>query len=222
VVGSTCETTGCVLQCHTGRGDCDSDISNGCEADLGDVASCGRCGNDCTQLPNVNSAACIEGACSGLTCKPGFADCNGDPQDGCERSLSTLSDCGGCDKPCSVAHAQAECVDQQCRTGTCDEGFGDCDANTGNGCETLLNEPTHCGTCTSVCSSGMSCSNGTCSCETDAQCQSGQHCCDGQCVSTGGSCFPFPCIPTTQLPANALNCGACGSVCLGWCCGPLL
>lgn len=223
VSGSTCEVSGCVVQCQNGRGNCDNDASNGCETELNAATSCGSCGTDCTKLANVGSSKCAENACSQIECKAGFADCNGIAADGCERALDTASDCGACDKPCARAHAQADCSDQTCKTGKCDDGFADCDADPSNGCETSLNDDAHCGGCNTVCASGMSCVNGACGCSDDTQCATGTSCCEGRCVSIAGTCYPWPCIPGTALPAaNALNCGSCGNLCLGWCCGSLL
>jgi len=222
VVGSTCEASGCVVQCQQGRGNCDGDNANGCEASLTAADSCGSCGLDCTALPNTITAECRDGGCRGIECTPGFADCNGIAADGCERALNTLSDCGACDKPCAMAHAAGDCSDQTCRTGMCDEGFADCDTDPQNGCETALNDAAHCGTCNNACAGETSCVNGACGCNNDEQCGPGQGCCDGRCVGNAGSCFPWPCIPGTDLNKNALHCGGCGNLCLGWCCGGLL
>lgn len=223
VSNSTCGADGCMLQCHSGRGDCDNDSSNGCETALDAATSCGSCDSDCTKLANVSSAACSENVCGQVKCADGYADCNGTAADGCERALDTASDCGACDKPCAIAHAQADCSDRTCKLGKCDDGFADCDGQTENGCEASLNDAAHCGACDTLCASGASCVNGACGCADDSQCATGTTCCEGRCVSTAGTCFPWPCIPGTTLPAaNALNCGGCGSICLGWCCGSLL
>ena len=56
-----------------------------------------------------------------VNCPPGFAECNGDPSDGCETSLSSLDSCGACGVVCAFAHASASCA-----TGTC--AFVACDA----------------------------------------------------------------------------------------------
>jgi hypothetical protein len=222
VSGSTCNATGCVVQCQQGRGNCDGNSANGCEASLSAASSCGSCGTDCTQLAHVITAECRNGGCRGLECEPGYDDCNGLAADGCERALNTLSDCGACDKPCAMAHAEGDCSTHTCRTGACDDGFADCDGDAENGCESALNDVAHCGSCDNVCASETACVNGTCGCSSDAQCGSGQSCCDGRCVGTGGTCYPWPCIPGTDLTRNTLNCGGCGSLCLGWCCGDFL
>lgn len=46
---AVCEDGSCrVSMCPTGMGDCDADISNGCEVDLGvDIDHCGLCGRSC-------------------------------------------------------------------------------------------------------------------------------------------------------------------------------
>ena len=222
VAATSCGKAGCEVQCQDLRADCDGQLQNGCEADLTGAASCGSCGRNCTTLRNVTSARCSEGACRELTCAAGTADCNGDPADGCERSLRTQTDCGACDQPCAPAHAQADCSTGQCRAGKCDSGFGDCDGDVKNGCETLLNSTSHCGACGKACAAGATCNNGVCGCTTDQDCGMGQSCCDGKCAGTLGTCFVWPCIPGTDLSENRPNCGGCGALCLAWCCGNLL
>ena len=222
VAASSCSAEGCGVQCANQRADCDRQLQNGCEADLSAAQSCGGCGRDCTALSNVTSARCQEGSCRELVCEAGSGDCNDEAADGCERSLRTASDCGACDAPCAPAHAQADCSTGKCRASKCDSGYGDCDGDAKNGCETLLSSSQHCGACGKSCAGGARCTNGTCGCIADEDCGSGQACCEGKCVSTAGTCFPWPCIPGTDLSANRANCGGCGALCLTWCCGALL
>jgi hypothetical protein len=222
VAASSCENGSCELQCQDRRANCDGQLQNGCEADLTSVSSCGRCGRDCTALTNVTSARCSDGSCRDLSCAMGTADCNGDAADGCERSLRTGSDCGACDSPCAPAHAQADCSSGQCRAGKCETGYGDCDGDARNGCETSLGNSANCGACGRTCAAGVQCQNGSCGCSQDSDCSAGQSCCDGKCLGTNGTCFVWPCIPGTDLSANKPNCGGCGNVCLTWCCGSLL
>lgn len=52
---------------------------------------CGSCGNRCPA-----GTVCGNGAC----CRPGFADCNRNPADGCETDVNTAENCGQCGNPC--------------------------------------------------------------------------------------------------------------------------
>jgi hypothetical protein len=218
VISSSCGAMGCNLLCQAGHADCDGRADNGCEADLSDAHSCGACGKNCSGVGHVKAAECNAGVCQNIQCDPGYADCNGDPSDGCERALNTLTDCGRCNQACGPAHATGTCSTGQCLVAKCDGGFGDCDASAQNGCETALSTADHCGACGTVCQAGTACQNGSCGCTTATDCPSGQSCCSGRCTGTAGACFPWPCVPGTDLTANRLNCSACGQVCVLWCC----
>ncbi|HEY3822725.1 MAG TPA: hypothetical protein VGL81_36425 [Polyangiaceae bacterium] len=51
------------LVCPAGRGDCDADPANGCEADLGaDADNCRACGHACPG-GSAGGAMCIDGRC---------------------------------------------------------------------------------------------------------------------------------------------------------------
>lgn len=78
----TCDGTRCGTRCRPGFADCDGNLSNGCEADLSTPTSCGRCGTLCPARPNA-AAACRSNLCA-ITCVSGYADCNGNTDDGCE------------------------------------------------------------------------------------------------------------------------------------------
>jgi hypothetical protein len=106
-------------------------------------------------------------------------------------------------------HAVGTCIQDSCSL-TCESGWGNCDLGVQNGCETNLNnDPNHCGTCTTVCSSGI-CSNATCASatcfnlvldgtETDVDC--------------GGSCPPCQngklCTANTDCVSNVCSLGIC-------------
>ena len=62
--------------CHAGT----------CRDTQTDLSHCGACGNACPARANATST-CAAGAC-GFTCNAGFADCNMDPDDGCETSTA--------------------------------------------------------------------------------------------------------------------------------------
>lgn len=97
-----------------------------------DPSNCGTCGLACT---NANgTTACTAGACS-PTCSEGFANCDGNVNDGCERSIRTNTDCAACGVGCSRTNASATCNTGTCRIATCTSGFADCDGVDSNGCE---------------------------------------------------------------------------------------
>jgi len=217
-----CNSGICQIVCKAGFGDCDGKPQTGCEADLSAAKTCGACGNDCSALPHVASASCTGTLCGYLKCQPGYADCDGNPLNGCERQTNTLSDCGGCNVPCALAHATSDCSSGSCAIKTCDSGYDNCNGSAGDGCEASLNDPHTCSSCSNACPTGNICQNGTCRCTADAQCQSSSYsCCDGACVFTNSVCSLWPCpIPSTNEPV--VNCGGCGvdcrTVAAFWCC----
>ena len=151
--------------------------------------------------------------CYNVTCDPGFADCNNNGADGCETDLDTsAAHCGACGQACSVPNATAACASGTCQVGSCNLGFGDCDGNAPNGCETLLTTNADCGGCGVACAlpnATASCTTGTC---TLTACLPGSYDCDGD-ASDG--CEALPC-------ANGAHCGTgadCASgVCMGGFC----
>lgn len=86
-----------------------------------DAANCGHCFNNCVyQRPNA-VGTCNKGIC-GMECVRGFADCNGDPADGCEVDLrSHPGNCGACGHECDLRAGQP-CVEGQCLMVECDAG----------------------------------------------------------------------------------------------------
>lgn len=98
----TCQTSGwaCTLKdcsdvdCAAGRANCDGDATNGCEANVDtDYMNCGQCGHYCSLAGAY--AGCEDGECVLDHCQSGYADCNGEPSDGCEAPVSN-----GCDTRC--------------------------------------------------------------------------------------------------------------------------
>src|SRR5262249_129887 len=49
-----------------------------------------------------------------------------------------------------------------CDYSSCNAGFGDCNGNRGDGCETSLTTSQHCGACGNQCGSTQSCFNSVC------------------------------------------------------------
>jgi RHS repeat-associated protein len=232
-MATACVNGACSTACNAGFADCDHDPSNGCEADLGSIASCGACGNACATGPNM-STSCVGGACA-YGCQAGYGDCDGNPSNGCETAggchitcpagkgdcdgiaangcetdLGTTANCGACGNACATApNAVAVCTAGACSL-TCSAGFGDCDHVAQNGCETsLLTSTANCGACGNACSAPnaqSACVAGAC---TVGACNAGYANCDGN-LANG--------CETNVLTSNA-NCGGCGVVCNGACVG---
>lgn len=88
---------------------------------LNDVHNCGACGFGCNQGGPNMAPTCKKGVCS-YECQPGFADCNGDPSDGCEVDLAIHpSHCGACGNECNLAAGQP-CIEGKCLMVECDPG----------------------------------------------------------------------------------------------------
>lgn len=197
----SCTTGTCTLgMCTAGFGNCDGSAANGCETPLNSLTNCGGCGVLC-DLPGAGES-CATGTCALSGCASGQGDCDGNTGNGCETSLTTLTNCGGCGTACSLAHASESCGTGTCAITTCDAGWGNCDGLAANGCETPLDTLTNCGACGTACNlanAAESCSTGTC---TLGACSSGFGNCDG--MSPNGC--------ETALTSLA-NCGTCGTTC---------
>jgi hypothetical protein len=200
---AVCVAGRCGAQCAVGRADCDGDPANGCEADLGAVATCGRCDTPC-RAPEGSSARCEAGACR-VQCAEGRGDCDGEAINGCEVDLAaSASHCGACGEACSFPRAAARCEAGRCAMGACEAGFGDCDGDATNGCETALGaSDLHCGACGSAClptpNTAAGCQMGRCA----RACLAGFADCDGDAAD---GC-------EVDLRASASHCGACGNAC---------
>ncbi len=97
-----------------------------------DAANCGGCGTTC-QNPH-GTTACTAGACV-PSCSFGWGSCDSNAQNGCERSLTTLTDCGSCGVVCNLANASESCATGSCQLTGCQTNYSNCDGNGANGCE---------------------------------------------------------------------------------------
>jgi hypothetical protein len=176
-------------------------------------------------------------------CPPGLGDCDGDPTNGCETNLVLPNACGttcGNRVDCSstVKNASgADCVAGLCSYSSCKGGFGDCDGDKANGCETTL---TTVGSCGTSCATKVDCNttvehatvNGCTSGACSFTCTGGFTDCDGVAsngcetdltalVSCGTTCGNKVDCTTAVKNANGITCssGACGyTTCFaGWC-----
>lgn len=139
-------------------------------------------------------------------CTGSRADCDKDPNNGCEVGLSRdPRHCGKCETACQFP-------DCACRAGVltlvCPPGRANCDANERNGCEVdLMTSMQHCGSCSRLCHTNghdavsAVCTDGHCriSCRVHAF---GQGDCDD---NPDNGC-------ETQLWTNE-NCSRCGERC---------
>ena len=197
---SSCTSGTCILdECNGGFENCDGNPFNGCEP-LNTLNDCNACGIVCDLFNAVSS--CATGTCVITSCNGDFGNCDGNPSNGCETPLNTLANCGGCGIVCNPPQATSTCTTGTCTLSSCNGGFGNCDGNPSNGCETLMNTNSNCGTCGTQCSLSnavSSCASGTCQL---SSCNGGFGNCDG---NPSNGC-------ETPLNTNS-NCGVCGTAC---------
>jgi hypothetical protein len=107
----------CLQKCEdSGRTRCDGH----CFDLLSDPLNCGNCGTQCPAFGN-DTAECHKGICA-TKCADGFADCDGNPLNGCEVHIADNPlHCGGCGVACNFAGGQP-CIDGKCLTVPCDGG----------------------------------------------------------------------------------------------------
>ncbi|MBL8603585.1 MAG: hypothetical protein JNK72_16795 [Myxococcales bacterium] len=192
---ATCAMGTCGQRCNDGFGNCDMMAGNGCETNLAtSVANCGACGTVCPARANA-AATCAASAC-GIACNTGFGDCDSNTMNGCETALTTdVANCGTCGRTCSFANGTAACRAGACALATCNAGFGNCDNNAANGCETNTGtDRANCGACGRACASNAICFDGTC-----------RSVCSAPLIVCGSTCIN----PTNDIT----NCGRCGNAC---------
>ncbi len=145
--GSACaDNAVCTLGeclCEGTWDDCDGAPANGCETDLlTDVNHCGQCFDPCVNAHGPTF--CGNGQCNPV-CVGLWGDCNGNPRDGCETPLSTLTDCGGCTVGCALPNASESCSTGNCQIVGCDNGFCNLNGVHPDGCEFALDTNPTCG-----------------------------------------------------------------------------
>src|SRR5262249_41820275 len=135
--------------------------------------------------PQIATWTCSAGACAVGTCSPGFADCDGNPANGCEAQTGTATTCGSGCQPCPAG--------QLCENGTCIAGasctFPKTVCSDGS-CRDLTSDPTSCGACGNVCGAApgwtATCVNSGCT------------------VVDGGASPPCACAPGGSNPEQCI------------------
>ena len=200
---TSCGANDCINgACGTGTcppdfADCDANPQNGCEADLRlDPTNCGQCRVDC------GVASCSGGRCTSVKCQAGLADCDQKPDNGCEVSLNDVANCGMCGAACGTQHGTAACPDGRCSI-SCDKGFADCDQRVATGCETAIDANVKsCGDCDTSCKND----NGKTDCVAGV--------CQPTCAAGFGDCDLNPVNGCeTNVRTSLTDCGACGQLC---------
>ncbi len=190
--------------CPGVRGLCTVDLSR-------DISHCGACDTPCPRPTGKmhGSYVCSEGECR-FACAPFFADCNGDPADGCETSTKNdPANCGACGNACADG---VICWNGACG---CPNGFTQC----GNDCKNLDSDNDNCGACGSVCKPPASndprwkCGPAVTPSNTTWLCTTGT--CTQQCKPGFGDCNNEFCDDGCEinLRKDPANCGACGHAC---------
>lgn len=170
-LGRTCQAGRC--NCSVGTSLCGAACAN----TMTDTTNCGSCGNACPA-----NQMCVSGACR-LGCPMPNSICGAGAMMTCVNISSDASHCGACGNVCVLANASPFCVSGMCGVAACNIGFGNCDMNAANGCESNTNTSvSHCGGCGVVCpvvANGTAiCTLGVCS----ATCLEGFDLIGGQCV----------------------------------------
>ncbi len=199
-MNSACTVTGC----NMGFNNCNMLANDGCESNAAsDVNNCGGCNMKCA--PQNAMGACVNGSCGIGMCMAGFSDCNKQPNDGCEiNTAGDTANCGGCGKACSLANAMPVCIGGMCGIGSCNNGFGDCNKITADGCEAnTATDVNNCGGCMMPCAgvpnATPSCSGSKCV----ASCKAGFGDCDMNYID---GC-------EANFATDVNNCGGCAKPC---------
>ena len=74
-------------------------------------------------------------------------------------------------------------VDSGPKPPVCAPNTADCNGNTGDGCETQLNTPQHCGSCTKACTAFQVCMMAVCCANMNQFCSADGDCCSNKCNS---------------------------------------
>lgn len=156
-MGASCRASA-VERCNHVDDDCDEGVDEGFDL-ANDPRNCGECDRACPEPPGT-VATCTSGACD-VTCRPGRADCNADPADGCEADVTRRERCGDCAFACEPAELCGLGFDERygC-VSTCPAGTMQC----GDSCVGTSADAENCGGCGVTCGAQETCVDGRCRC----------------------------------------------------------
>ena len=217
-----CEIDGNTNREHCGaRGDASSDDKEspdykGEACISGYLCDGGTCGVTCTTPLQNCGGICIDftvnhiqtcytytTTLSSWNCESGWANCDGQLNNGCEYNLS--------------AHNATACTNQ---TVTCSNSYGNCDNNYLNGCETYIwgSDVANCGSCGNNCTSKDNVLYATCNTNHQCvatQCDPGYHLSSS---SAGNTCIkntPTACANSSSQ--TTVNCNTANNATAGTC-----
>jgi hypothetical protein len=220
--GQHCTLGGCVPDNPGGSADfamsLDGSVGGGCDPKCGGATpicnASGHCvacavdkdcpGGTICRILGPASSACVPGCTDDSRCTAdggaGYLKCCGGM---CVDARSDGQNCGSCGTPCSGNHSTSMCKDGVCNQGACTAGWGDCNNDPKDGCETSLRvDPNNCTGC------GMQCmiANAIAGCSDGCYmrgCQFGFDDCNGD--SKDGC--------EKSITSDVANCGGCGMSC---------
>ncbi|MBM4357808.1 MAG: hypothetical protein FJ096_06835 [Deltaproteobacteria bacterium] len=164
-----------------------------------DPSNCGGCGTACD-----DDEVCSNGKCK-ANCGLGLTKCEVADQQQCVDTKGDVAHCGGCNEACVTVAANAEptCAKSACGW-ACKTGFGDCNAEAGDGCEAeFATSLDHCGGCGNACApanADAACVDGACGIKA---CMPGYADCN---LDAKDGCEAI-------LDADPAHCGQCGNAC---------
>lgn len=151
--------------------------------------------SNCTpcNVPNAAALCNASGQCDVDKCDPGWGNCNGFANDGCETDLSTTAACGACGVTCAAGQV---CTPSGCAS-ACPFPYTNCNG----ACVDLSNDARDCGRCGQCTGGGVNSIN-TC---VNAQCVNS--CRPGFTLGSQGVC--------TDPSRDFMSCGTSNTTCEG-------
>jgi len=202
--------------CGVGRLNC----GGWCVDPKGDDENCGECENFCDpdgdgSLPPDNGYwGCANSQCGQPKCYQGYADCDGDPENGCEATLDTNENCAACGNACAAG--------QECKLDSKEGGYR-CACPAGlTWCNLACVGPRCVGACVDLSSDLASCGACGVNCGAEAQLDQSQSVmavcamgvCKTSCLQGRADCngnVADGCEVNTS--SDPRNCGGCGNEC---------